>query len=126
MLFQETNKLLVSLFLSLSLTYGNAVVVSGHQPGSVVGSMLFVNESERTTLGSAAKVIVELQHKGRTLIIVSDDNGDFLVKLPKGIYRLKSARSANNKPLRFSPSQHRRLKVEPNKDTRFDVMLLMP
>jgi hypothetical protein len=88
--------------------------------------MLFVNESERTTLGSAAKVIVELQHKGRTLIIVSDDNGDFLVKLPKGIYRLKSARSANNKPLRFSPSQHRRLKVEPNKDTRFDVMLLMP
>jgi hypothetical protein len=126
MLFHETNKLLVSLFLLLLLTCGNAVAVSEHQPGSVVGSMLFVNESEKTTLGSAAKVIVELQHEGQTLTIVSDDNGDFIVKLPKGIYLLKSARSADNKPLRFSSSQHRCLKVEPNKDTRFDVMLLMP
>jgi hypothetical protein len=88
--------------------------------------MLFVDESEKTTLGVAAKVSVELEHEGKILTIVSDDNGDFILKLPEGIYRLKSAHSADSKLLRFSPSQHRCFTVKPNSDTRFDVMLLTP
>lgn len=127
MLFREIkNKSPLCLFLVLLLLpCGEVVGVSKDQVGSVVGSMLFVDESEKTTLSDAARVTVELEHEGQILTIVSDDNGDFIVKLPKGIYRLKSARNADSKPLRFSPSQHGCFKVEPNKDTRFDVMLLM-
>ena len=125
MLFREIkNKRLC--FLLLLILCGVSVGASGQQTGTVAGGTLFVDESEKTWLGDAANVTVELEHEGRALTIVSDDNGDFIVKLQKGIYRLKSARDADGKVLRFSSSQHERFKVEPNKDTRFDVMLLPP
>jgi TonB family protein len=112
--------------LLLLVLYGAPVGASGQQTGTVAGGTLFVDESEKTTLGDAANVTVELEHEGRTLTIVSDDNGDFIVKLSEGIYRLKSARDAGGKVLHFSASQHEQFRVEPDKDTRFDVMLLQP
>jgi hypothetical protein len=126
MLFRETSKTLLCVLVLLLLpSFGHAICTSAHQTGSVVGSMLFIDESEKTALGVAAKVVVELEHEGQILTIVSDDNGDFLVKLRKGIYRLKSARNADNTALRFSTSHHRSFTVKPNHDTRFDIMLLM-
>ena len=90
--------------------------------------MSFVSGSPKTgpTLGEAANVTVELEYKGLQVCLISNEQGDYVVNLPKGTYCLKSARTADNKPLRFSPYQYKCFKIETNKDTRFDVMLLKP
>ena len=100
----------------------------GQKTGMLVGTMSFVTGSPKTgpSLGDAANVTVELEYKGLSVCLVSNDHGDYIVKMPKGTYCLKSARSADNKSLRFSPYQSKCFKIEPNKDTRFDVMLLKP
>ncbi|HZJ44475.1 MAG TPA: hypothetical protein VFD63_11945 [Pyrinomonadaceae bacterium] len=96
------------------------------QAGTLAGSMAFVDESEKKWLANAAKVTVELRHKGQTIPLVSNELGDDIVELTAGTYELKSARDAEGKELRFSVSQHKSFKVKPGKTTRFDVMLLKP
>ena len=86
--------------------------------------MAFVDEVEKKWLANAGKVTVELECEGNVVVLVSDDLGDYIVELPVGTYRLKSARSADGKDLRFAPSQHTSFKVKRNKTTRFDVTLL--
>jgi hypothetical protein len=96
--------------------------------GTLVGTMSFVSGSRKTglSLGDAANVTVELAHKGRTILLLANENGDYVEKLPIGRYCVKSAHSAENKPLRFSPYQYKCFQISRNKDTRFDVMLLKP
>ena len=98
--------------------------MSKRTAGTLAGSMAFVDESEKKWLANAAKVTVELGYKGQTIPLVSNELGDYIVELAAGTYELKSARDAEGKELRFSPSQHRSFKVKPGKTTRFDVMLL--
>lgn len=117
--------LLASRLQTLQLN-GLSVEVLRPQAGTVAGGTLFVDEKEKRRLGDAPNVTLELEHKKRILTIVSDDKGDFAVKLPKGNYRLKSARNADRRPLRFSPSQYEYFQVKSNQDTRLDVMLLRP
>lgn len=125
MLFQEVNKFGLCLFLLLLLPLtGNSLNPSQQKAGTVAGSMIFVDEREKTTLGEAAKVTVELEYKGQTISLISDELGDFIKKLAGGTYCLKSARTADNKPLSFSPGQARCFTIKYNKDTRFDVMFL--
>jgi hypothetical protein len=125
MLCHEVNKvglcLLLLLLLSLS---GNSLDVSLQKVGTVAGSMIFIDPREETYIGNAAKVTVELEYKKQTVFIMSDELGDFINKLAGGTYCLKLARTADNKPLSFSPSQSRCFTIKPNKDTRFDVMFL--
>jgi hypothetical protein len=123
MLFQESNKFSFGLLLALLFTLSSeSFGISDHQTGIVAGSAAFVDERE--FLGNAANVIIELQRKGQPITIVSDNQGDFIVKLPKGTYCLKSATNPDKKPLRFAPRQTKCFKINPNQDTRFDVMLL--
>lgn len=98
----------------------------GQQGGTLAGTMVFVDESEKKWLANAAKVTVELEHKGQIMSLVSDDLGDYIEELAAGTYYLRSARSEDGKQLRFAPSQHKCFKIERNKTTRFDVMLLKP
>jgi hypothetical protein len=125
MLFQEVSKSILCLTLLLLLpTTGNSLNASRQQAGTVAGSMVFVDAHEKTTLGEAAKVTVELEHEEQRVSITSDELGDFIRKLAKGTYCLKSARSADNKPLSFSPNQTKCFTIKPNQDTRFDVMFV--
>jgi len=98
----------------------------GQQGGTLAGTMAFVDESEENWLANAAKVTVELEYKGHLVLLISDDLGDYIEELGAGTYYVKSARSADGKQLRFAPSQHKCFKIELNKTTRFDVMLLKP
>ena len=98
--------------------------MSGQRTGTVVGSMAWVDDRERNTLGDAANVTVELEHKGKIVLLVANDHGDYVKEFPIGTYCLKSAHDAAGKQLRFSPDQYKCFKVRSKKDTRFDVMLL--
>jgi hypothetical protein len=127
MRFHDTNKLTVCLFLSMLLfSCGSILGVPGHKTGTLVGSMLFVDQGETVSLGDAANVTVELEHKDQVVLLVSNDHGDYVRELPEGTYCLKSARGAEGKPLRFSLRQYKCFKIRSKKDTRFDVMLLKP
>lgn len=126
MQFRETSKksLLCLLFLLLLPLQSNQAGVAKRQPGTLAGTMAFVDESEKKWQANAAKVTVEIGHKGQTILLVSNELGDYIVELAAGTYEVKAARDADGKELRFSPSQHRSFKVKPGKTTRFDVMLL--
>ena len=127
MLFRETSKnslLCLLLFLLILPLQSNEAAMSKRTAGTLAGSMAFVDESEKKWLANAAKVTVELGHKGQTILLVSNELGDYIVELVAGTYELKCARDAEGKELRFSSSQHRSFKVESGKTTRFDVMLL--
>jgi hypothetical protein len=129
MLYHAISKTCVCfLLLGLMPSYGFTCGMSMRKVGILVGTMSFVSGSRRTSrsLGEASNVTVELVHKGRIILLVANDNGDYVEKLPSGNYCLKSARSPDNKPLRFSPYQHICFQISRNKDTRFDVMLLKP
>lgn len=71
MLFREIkNKLRLCLLLVLLvLPCGNAIGVSKDEAGSVIGSMLFVDKREKTTLGEATDVTVELEPEEPKLTI---------------------------------------------------------
>lgn len=120
------NRFLCLMMLLLLPLQSNTLEVSSQKNGTLVGSIGFVDETETTSLGDAANVTVELEHKGQLIPLVSNDLGDYIVELAAGTYDLKSARSAEGKELRFSSSQHKCFKVEPGKTTRFDVVLLTP
>jgi len=129
MLYRAINKSSLCLALLLLLpSHGGTSERSWQKKGTLVGTMSFVSGSPKTgpSLGDAANVTVELEYKGLPVCLASNEQGDYVVSLPKGTYCLKSARSADNKPLRFSPHQSKCFKIEPSKDTRFDVMLLKP
>jgi hypothetical protein len=112
------------VFLALLCFCGVALGMSGQEAGTVVGSMAFVNDREPNTLGDAANVTVELEHKGRIALLVSNDHGDYVKEFPTGTYCLKSAHDSAGNELRFSPDQYKCFKIRSKKDTRFDVMLL--
>ena len=127
MRFRDINKSHVCPFiLLLLLPYGGVNGMLGHRTGTLVGSMAFVNDKQETTLGDAANVTVELEHKGRIVLLIANDHGDYVKEFPIGTYCLKSAHDAGGKSLRFSPDQHKCFKIRSKKDTRFDVMLLKP
>jgi hypothetical protein len=118
-----------SLVLPLTLLFtmsGDSFGIWDHRSGTVVGSVAFVDKAEMEFLRDAANVTIALERKGPMITIVSDNQGDFIVKLSKGTYCLKSAIDADRKLLRFSPRQTRCFKITPDQDTRFDVMLLKP
>jgi hypothetical protein len=125
MMCREINNVRLSLLLLLlSPLTGNSIAILQQKSGTVAGSMMFIDPREETAIGNAAKVTVELEYKKQAVFIVSDEVGDFIKKLASGTYCLKSARTADNKPLNFSPSQSRCFNIKPNKDSRFDVMFL--
>src|SRR5882724_11094105 len=110
MLYRETSKksLLCLLFVLLLLPlHGNEARMVKRQAGTLAGSIAFVDDGEKKWLANAAKVTVELGYKGQTIPLVSNELGDYIVELAAGTYELKSARDAEEKHLRFSPSQHR-------------------
>jgi hypothetical protein len=124
MQFHEANNrclVLVALILFVASCPLNASVP---QTGTVVGSAVFVDEGRRITLGDAPRVAIELNYKGWQEKIVSDDGGDFIKRLAKGTWCLRSARDARGVELKFAVGQHKCFKVVPGKDTRFDIMLL--
>jgi hypothetical protein len=127
MLFRESNRLCLCLsFLLLIPIFCRAAGDSKCQIGTLAGGTAFVDDSGRTWLGDAANVTVELEYKSHIVLLVSDDLGDYIEELGTGTYYLKSARSADGKPLRFARGQHKSFKIGRNKTTRFDVMLLKP
>jgi hypothetical protein len=119
-----------SAFLVLPLLLGLAAGInsapSKSQTGQLVGSMGYVDVREKESQGDAAGVTVELEYKRRVVKLTSNQQGDYIVALAKGEYCLKSAVTADNKPLSFSPRQPKCFKIKPGKDSRFDVMLLKP
>ena len=125
MLFHEINKSFLCVFFLLLLPlHSRESGMLKQAVGTLAGSMAFVDENEKKWLANAPKVTVELEHEGQIISLVSDDLGAYIVELPPGTYDLKSARNGDGKQLRFSPKQHKCFKIEQNKTTRFDVMLL--
>jgi hypothetical protein len=124
----ENGLAIIVLFLLFAGASNNAQENSERRQGQLVGSMLYVSGDERSgeSLGDAAEVTVELEHKRRIIKLTSNQQGDYILTMAKGKYCLKSAVSADSQPLSFSPHQHRCFQIRPKKDTRFDVMLLKP
>lgn len=128
MQFRESSKksFLCLLLLLLLPVQSNQAGVTKRHSGTLAGTMAFVDESEKNWQANAAKVTVEIRHKDQTILLLSNQLGDYILELAAGTYELKAAHDAEGKELRFSPSQHRSFKVKPGKTTRFDVMLLKP
>ena len=113
--------LTLTILLTAPLTtIADGVIVGG----TLVGSMVFVDQQETTHLGDASNAVVDLKHAKRQLSVLSDRNGDFIRKLPRGKYCLHSARDAGGRSLVFSPHQHKCFQIRSGKPTRFDVMFV--
>src|SRR5882724_9342807 len=108
--------------LELSL----AAIGSQPQPklGSLVGTVGFVDAAGKQSLEDAPNVSVELEFRRKIIKVRSSETGSLVELLPLGTYCLKAAYDADNKPLTFSPEQHKCFKVRSKGVTRFDVMLL--
>ena len=127
MQFHGTNNLGLCLcFQMLVFSSGWILGLPPHKTGTLVGSTGFVDQGEKVSLGEVPNVTVELKHKDKVILLLSDDHGNYVKELPEGTYCLKSARDAEGKLLNFSPRQYKCFKVRSKKDTRFDVMLLKP
>lgn len=117
-----------TLFLFLLLFFlpfnSNPALKTIPKVGMLAGSMVFVDVHEKKWLGDAANVTVELDFRGQTIPLVSNNLGDYMVELRAGRYELLSVHNAEGKKLQFSPGQHRFFKIESGKTKRFDVMLL--
>ena len=127
-MFQRVGLAFTLLCLLFAASNNNAQDDGARHQGFLVGSMLYVTGDKRVgeSLGDAAAVTVELEHKGRMVKLTSNEQGDFIVNMAKGKYCLKSAAAADGRPLTFSPYQHKCFQIKPKRDTRFDVMLLKP
>jgi hypothetical protein len=124
MLSRENKKNLHLLLFLLCLLGASVTAASFHKDGFVAGTMAYVDEREKTFLGNASQVTLELNNEERVISIISNEIGDFDVKLPVGTYCLRAARDVNNMSLIFSPNQQKCFRVRRDKITRFDVMLL--
>ncbi len=127
-MLQIAKSAIFNLFLLFAIGSNNAQESGENRQGFLVGSMAYSSGDKRTgdALGEAAGVTVELLYKGRVVKLTSNQQGDYILNMPKGKYCLRSAVSADGRPLSFSPYQHKCFQIRPKKDTRFDVMLLKP
>src|SRR5712691_10303771 len=76
MQYHAINKSCLCLLLLLLLpSYGGTSGMPGQKTGTLVGTMSFVTGSPKTgpSLGDAANVTVELEYKGLSVCLVSND-----------------------------------------------------
>lgn len=93
-----------------------------HGPGTLAGTIAFVN-AQNKRVDNAARVTVDLEHDGNTIPLISNELGDYMARLSKGRYCLKSLRDSAGKPLTLTPGQHTCLEISSDQTTRFDILL---
>ena len=106
---------------SLILLLGAASLVVA-STGTVGGTVAAVTE-DRSLTGTVAKGAVYLNHDGKEIKLIADENGDFLASLPPGRYKLVRVLDADQRELRIASRQARAFDVKKNSHTRFDVMV---
>ena len=105
-MLQKPELAIIVLFLFFAGGGNNAQENNERRQGYLVGSMLYVSGDERSgdSLGDAAEVTVELEHKGRIVRLTSNQQGDYILSMAKGKYCLKSALAADSRFFKFFPA----------------------
>lgn len=121
----ENKKLNIFIAFMFVVLFATMVIFAQKrsEAGYWLGSMGYVDPSEGfvPTPDFQVSLIIE----GKKMVIVSDENGDFMfLELPKGKYCVLSIQDKEGKVFEIDSNQSKCFEIRKKKTTRFDIIFL--
>lgn len=125
MQFLENKKVNIFITLVVVVLFATMVIFgqTRSKAGYWLGSIGYVDQSEGFV--PTPDFQVSLTSKGKKMVIVSNENGDFMfLELPIGKYCVDSIQDKKGKVFQIDSNQKKCFEIRKKKTTRFDIIFV--